>query len=117
LELTQHVTSAIGYLRLHGRNTATWFREDADRDSRYDYLYSAPELEEITRALLHIAAHARDVYLIANNHFRGQAALNALDVRRRLTRTPVNVPPQLLTAYPEASRLVLPGPPQGRSDT
>ena len=111
LGLTQHVTSAIGYLRLHGRNTATWFQDDANRDARYDYLYSAPELEEITEALLRIAAQARDVYLIANNHFRGQAALNALDVRRRLTRAPVNVPPQMLTAYPEVSQLMLPVPP------
>jgi uncharacterized protein YecE (DUF72 family) len=115
LGLTQQVTSAIGYLRLHGRNTATWFQDDANRDSRYDYLYSAPELEEITEVLLHIAAQARDVYLIANNHFRGQAALNALDVRRRLTRAPVNVPPQMLTAYPEVSYLMLPvmSPDQG----
>ena len=110
LGLTQQVTSAIGYLRLHGRNTATWFQDDANRDARYDYLYSAPELEEITEALLRIAAQARDVYLIANNHFRGQAALNALDVRRRLTHAPVNVPPQMLTAYPEASQLMLPVP-------
>jgi len=108
LGLTQHVTSAIGYLRLHGRNTATWFQDDASRDARYDYLYSAPELEEITEALLRIASQARDAYLIANNHFRGQAALNALDVRRRLTRTLVDVPPQLLTAYPEMSHLMLP---------
>ena len=104
--LTQLVTSAIGYLRLHGRNTTTWFQDDANRDARYDYLYSAPELEEITEVLLHIAAQARDVYLIANNHFRGQAALNALDLRRRLTRAPVNVPPQLLTVYPALGQLL-----------
>jgi uncharacterized protein YecE (DUF72 family) len=108
LGLTQHVTSDVGYLRLHGRNVATWFQDDANRDVRYDYLYSAPELEEITKALVRIAAQARDVYLIANNHFRGQAVLNALDVRRRLTRAPVNVPPQLLTVYPQASQLRLP---------
>jgi uncharacterized protein YecE (DUF72 family) len=110
LGLTQHVTSDIGYLRLHGRNVATWFQDEANRDARYDYLYSALELEEITEALVRIAAQARDVYLIANNHFRGQAALNALDVRRRLTRAPVNVPPQMLTAYPQASQLMLPVP-------
>ena len=110
LGLTQHVTSDIGYLRLHGRNVATWFQDEANRDARYDYLYSAPELEEITEALVRIAAQAYDVYLIANNHFRGQAALNALDVRRRLTRAPVNVPPQMLTTYPQASQLMLPIP-------
>jgi uncharacterized protein YecE (DUF72 family) len=110
LGLTQQVTSAIGYLRLHGRNTAAWFQDDANRDARYDYLYTAAELDEITEVLARIAAQARDVYLIANNHFRGQAALNALDIRRRLTRAPVNVPPQLLAAYPEVGQLMLPVP-------
>jgi uncharacterized protein YecE (DUF72 family) len=108
LGLTRQVTSDVGYLRLHGRNAGTWFQDEANRDARYDYLYSAPELEEITEALLSIAAQARDVYLIANNHFRGQAALNALDLRRRVTGAPVNVPPQLLTVYPELSQLQQP---------
>jgi uncharacterized protein YecE (DUF72 family) len=108
LGLTKQVTSEVGYLRLHGRNAATWFQDEANRDARYDYLYSAPELEEITEALLSIAAQARDVYLITNNHFRGQAALNALDLRRRVTRAPVNVPRQLLIVYPELRQLMLP---------
>ncbi|HSF33703.1 MAG TPA: DUF72 domain-containing protein [Candidatus Tectomicrobia bacterium] len=108
LGLTTRVTSDVGYLRLHGRNAATWFQDEANRDTRYDYLYSAPELEEITETLLSIAARARDVYLIANNHFRGQAALNALDLRRRVTRAPVNVPPQLLTLYPKLVQLMQP---------
>jgi uncharacterized protein YecE (DUF72 family) len=100
LGLTQRVTSAIGYLRLHGRNTAAWFQDDGNPDARYDYLYSAAELDEITEVLTRIAAQARDAHLIENNHFRGQAALNASDVRRQLTRAPLNVPPQLMSAYP-----------------
>jgi uncharacterized protein YecE (DUF72 family) len=108
LGLTRQVTSGVGYLRLHGRNTTTWFQDDANRDARYDYLYSPPELDEITEALQIIAAQAGDVYLIANNHFRGQAALNALDLRRRVTRAPVNVPSQLLSVYPELVRLTHP---------
>ena len=47
LGLTQQVTSDIGYLRLHGRNATSWFQEEADRDARYDYLYSGPELGQI----------------------------------------------------------------------
>jgi uncharacterized protein YecE (DUF72 family) len=108
LGLTRQVTSEVGYLRLHGRNVTTWFQEDANRDARYDYLYSATELDEITAVLLAIAAQARETYLIANNHFRGQAALNALDIRRRVTRAPVNVPPQLLAVYPEMEQLIQP---------
>jgi uncharacterized protein YecE (DUF72 family) len=94
LGLTRQVTSDIGYVRLHGRNATTWFQEDANRDARYDYLYSGPELEEISATLLAIAAQGRDTYLIANNHFRGQAALNALELRHRITRAPVPVPVQ-----------------------
>ena len=33
------VTGRLAYLRLHGRNSADWFRPDAGRDARYDYLY------------------------------------------------------------------------------
>jgi uncharacterized protein YecE (DUF72 family) len=116
LGLTRQVTSDIGYLRLHGRNTATWFQDEANRDARYDYLYSAPELEEITEALEIIAAQASDMYLIANNHFRGQAALNALELRRRVARAPVQVPPQLLSVYPEMSQLMQPVTPSEKDD-
>jgi uncharacterized protein YecE (DUF72 family) len=108
LGLTHQVTGEVGYLRIHGRNTATWFQEGADRDHRYDYRYSDSELQEITEALVAIASQARQTYLIANNHFRGQAALNALELQRRVTHAPVNVPPQLLTVYPELKQLMRP---------
>ncbi|HEX9572511.1 MAG TPA: DUF72 domain-containing protein, partial [Myxococcales bacterium] len=38
-------TSGIGYVRVHGRNYRDWFRKTAGRDERYDYLYTAKELE------------------------------------------------------------------------
>jgi uncharacterized protein YecE (DUF72 family) len=111
LGLTCQVTSPIGYLRLHGRNAATWFQDEANRDARYDYLYSSPELEEISATFLAIAAQARDVYLIANNHFRGQAALNALQLRHRITLAPVSIPAHLLAIYPQLRQLLPPATP------
>jgi hypothetical protein len=48
-----------------------------------------------------LSRQARETYLITNNHFRGQAALNALELRHTLQRAPVRVPPPLLMAYPE----------------
>src|SRR5215471_6569125 len=39
-----HVTAPVGYVRLHGRNYREWFRDQAGRDERYDYLYTAAEL-------------------------------------------------------------------------
>src|SRR5579864_4956173 len=38
LEPTSHVTSAIGYVRLHGRNYDQWFEAEKAAD-RYNYLY------------------------------------------------------------------------------
>jgi uncharacterized protein YecE (DUF72 family) len=49
--LTRVVTSAIGYLRLHGRNAAAWFAEDANRDRRYDYRYTDEELAELVETV------------------------------------------------------------------
>ena len=87
------VTSPVGYLRLHGRNTAMWFAEEANAAARYDYRYTAEELQELVDAVEVISHQARDTYLITNNHFRGQAALNALELRSHLRRSPIPVPP------------------------
>src|SRR6184192_2515263 len=43
LEPTTHVTSALGYVRLHGRNYDQWFEAEKCAD-RYNYLYKPPEL-------------------------------------------------------------------------
>src|SRR3981189_52695 len=42
---TEHVTSSVGYVRLHGRNYEQWFDSD-NRDDRYNYLYKMAELEK-----------------------------------------------------------------------
>ena len=68
-----------GYLRLHGRNAAMWFAEETSAAARYDYRYSAEELQDLVDAVDVISRRARDTYLITNNHFRGQAAFNALE--------------------------------------
>jgi uncharacterized protein YecE (DUF72 family) len=103
--LTRAVTSDVGYLRLHGRNTATWFAAGDDAAARYDYRYRDEELRELAAAAEAIAARTRDTYLIANNHFRGQAMLNALELKSRLRRAPVPIPSPLLVAYPELQHI------------
>jgi uncharacterized protein YecE (DUF72 family) len=108
LGLTEHVTSSVGYLRLHGRNAAAWFAEDSDAAARYDYRYMAEELAALVGVAEAISARARETYLITNNHFRGQAALNALELRHQLRRAPIPVPPPLLATYPELRQLAPP---------
>jgi uncharacterized protein YecE (DUF72 family) len=107
------VTARIGYLRLHGRNYQTWFQKDAGRDARYDYLYSGTEIKEISGCLRKIKQDAEETYAITNNHFRGQALVNAIEILEELDVRPPAVPPLLAAAYPRlAGRGREPGPGQ-----
>lgn len=103
--LTNHVTSSVGYLRLHGRNASMWFQEGAGAAARYDYRYTTEEIDEILEVVQVISQRASATYLITNNHFRGQAAVNALELRFGLCHAPIPVPPPLLTAHPELEAL------------
>lgn len=92
------VTGPIGYARLHGRNYEKWFAHEESWE-RYNYLYSSQELEPWVDRIEHMA-RSRDTYVITNNHFRGQAILNAGDLKASLGQDGT-VPPQLKEAYPE----------------
>ena len=69
---------------LHGRNYQDWFREKAPRDDRYNYLYSLDEFEPWITRIKEIAAKTKESYVITNNHFRGQAVVNALEIKATL---------------------------------
>ncbi len=97
---TKKVTGKIGYLRLHGRNAKEWFREDAGRDARYDYLYNEFELFEIAERIRGIAKEAEEVYVFTNNHYRGKAVTNALELKAKLGEKNPKVPEILLEHYP-----------------
>jgi uncharacterized protein YecE (DUF72 family) len=98
------VTSRLGYFRLHGRNYANWFKEDAGRDARYDYLYTKEEIRQLSTQILKVKQSAEETYAITNNHFRGQALVNAVEILEELDATPPAVPPLLAEAYPDRFR-------------
>jgi uncharacterized protein YecE (DUF72 family) len=95
------VTSELAYLRLHGRNTARWFDPAAGRDARYDYLYSMDELRPLAEAARTMGSTAKALYVIANNHFRGQALANALQLKHLIQGIEPEAPEELLAAYPQ----------------
>ncbi|HEV2826604.1 MAG TPA: DUF72 domain-containing protein, partial [Pyrinomonadaceae bacterium] len=101
-------TSQIGYVRLHGRNYQDWFREKAPRDDRYNYLYSTDELEPWITRIKEIAAKTKESYVITNNHFRGQAVVNALEIKATLTEQIVPAPAPLFQKYPQLKESALP---------
>jgi uncharacterized protein YecE (DUF72 family) len=100
------VTAAIAYLRLHGRNEAAWFDADAGRDARYDYLYSLETLRPLGDAARGMGAQAKALYVIANNHFRGQAFANALQLKHLIQGVEPDAPGELVAAYPELGEVV-----------
>lgn len=122
LRPTHYVTGPVAYIRFHGRNARSWFRKGdestatgpptavahrstASRDRRYDYLYSPEELKPWVDTIKDIALEGPDTYVITNNHFRGKAAVNALEIRAALEGHRVEVPDTLIAAYPELSNI------------
>src|SRR5271165_3328334 len=106
---TEHVTSRVGYVRLHGRNYEHWFDSGFDsdsRDDRYNYLYKPAELEKWKEKVEIIAQRAESTYVIANNHFQAKAAVNALELRYLLEGKKVRAPETLVRHYPELREMV-----------
>jgi uncharacterized protein YecE (DUF72 family) len=94
-------TARVGYFRLHGRNYANWFKEDAGRDARYDYLYSKAEIRQLSDQIRKVQQSTEETYAITNNHFRGQALVNAMEILEELDAVPPAVPSLLAAAYPD----------------
>lgn len=97
-------TASVGYVRVHGRNYKDWFRKEAGAMERYDYLYSAQELQPWVERTKEIAEHPRvqDVYVVTNNHARGKGVANALMLESMLKGQPVQAPAALVREYPQA---------------
>jgi uncharacterized protein YecE (DUF72 family) len=69
-------TAPVGYVRFHGRNYKKWWQHQHAWE-RYDYLYSASELEEWVPKIEQVARQTDKTYVFFNNHHEGQAAQNA----------------------------------------
>jgi len=72
----------VAYLRLHGRNNATWW-EGKDAAERHDYRYTQADLEGIAAEIAALASDARDrhesvdtLWVIFNNTTKGHALYN-----------------------------------------
>jgi uncharacterized protein YecE (DUF72 family) len=74
---------AFYYLRLHGRNAAQWWKHDKSED-RYNYLYSAEELEPFAQAAKDVSRKVKKAYLYANNHFSAKSVANAAILQHQL---------------------------------
>ncbi len=110
------VTSPVGYIRLHGRNYQNWFREEADVVERYDYLYSRDELEPWVERIKQVSEKAKQTFVIANNHARGQSLVNAFEVMALIDEQRVPGPAKLIESYPRLSESVEPDDESAQGD-
>ena len=78
-------TTRTGYVRLHGRNAATWWNQEKGGD-RYDYLYSERELDPWVARIQRLTEETDVVFAFANNCHLGQSVVNALQLGQRLGR-------------------------------
>ena len=104
------------YLRLHGRNAAQWWTHDKSED-RYNYLYSASELEPFVEAAEDAAGTVKKAYLYANNHFSAKSVANAATIKAKLgQKLDGEYPETFVQRYPDLQGLVkiLPVTPSNR---
>jgi len=101
---TEHVTSPVAYVRLHGRNYDQWFEAEKCED-RYNYLYSEGQLAGWKSKIQRISEKAEVTYVVTNNHFQAKAGVNALQLKYMLTGRRQRAPEPLLEHYPELRKI------------
>jgi uncharacterized protein YecE (DUF72 family) len=94
------------YLRLHGRNAAQWWKHEKSED-RYNYLYSAAELEPFAGAAAEASRAVKKAYLYANNHFSAKSVANAAILKHQLGQPlPGEYPEEFVERYPDLQGIV-----------
>lgn len=94
------------YMRLHGRNAAQWWRHDKSED-RYNYLYSAQELQPFVETAKAARELVKKAYVYTNNHFSAKSVANATMIKQQLGE-PIDgeYPPEFVEKYPELTNVV-----------
>jgi uncharacterized protein YecE (DUF72 family) len=92
LPLTALVTGqGTAYLRLHGRNYKDWFSGQG-RDARYDYCYTDSEIGRLAEVVARLKEQAKKVFISGNNHYKGAAVKNLLQLKEILLKRKLAAP-------------------------
>jgi uncharacterized protein YecE (DUF72 family) len=86
------ITADIAYFRFHGRNAEMWWK--GDRETRYKYLYSSDEINELAGRVKAASEQTNLIFALFNNHWRGYAPRNAVDMKKALTLPFTELPMQ-----------------------
>jgi uncharacterized protein YecE (DUF72 family) len=68
-------TAGLAYIRFQGRNQSRWIKGDGS--AQHNYLYSRAELAAAIPEIRRLEQESERVLVFMNNHWRGQAVINA----------------------------------------
>jgi uncharacterized protein YecE (DUF72 family) len=71
------VTSDIGLVRFHGRNSETWEKKGIGPAERFNYLYSEEELQPWASKIAQISQQTSEMHALFNNCYQDKAVVNA----------------------------------------
>ncbi len=74
------VTSDIGIVRFHGRNTETWEKKGIGPAERFNYLYTEDELKPWAERILNLAERTSEMHVLFNNCYEDKAVVNARQI-------------------------------------
>jgi uncharacterized protein YecE (DUF72 family) len=67
----------LAYLRMHGRNTSTWYKKVETTGERFNYLYDQAEIEGLAEVARQLSREAIVTHVIFNNNMQNYAVTNA----------------------------------------
>ncbi len=78
-----HVTTEVGYLRLHGRNSGNWWAAESAAE-RHDYRYTRAEMDEWAEKIAFVTGELEELYVFFANTTKGHALHNIPMFRQAL---------------------------------
>ncbi|MCF8261994.1 MAG: DUF72 domain-containing protein [Melioribacteraceae bacterium] len=117
IEFNPVAGNKMAYIRFHGRNTDAWRKSITDfgkkqsydeQNARYQYLYSPGELVEIEQKLKEIYDKVNKIFIVMNNHPKGDAVANAFELLHFLkNRIKIKMPDTILKSYPRLKEFAI----------
>lgn len=82
-------TSALGFVRFHGRNAETWEKRTRTSAERFDYWYTDEDIAEWVPKIEALADETEELHLVMNTNRADQGPANADLVAEHLARSRV----------------------------
>ena len=74
------ITSDIGLIRFHGRNSQAWEQRGTSPAERFNYLYTEEELKPWAEKIAELAKRTTEMHVLFNNCHQDKAVVNARQI-------------------------------------